>query len=136
MTISSGPPNSNVTTAGNPMRNPEAEQFFAPLSAHSDVTEKLHGALKRLGKYEIRGNLKEYGAMYVVTAETVFCGAVGTNDVFFRLRPENYEIALATGAKPAPIGPGWVKIQLFRSNWPDPDIAFWTLKAYDFARNP
>ncbi len=64
------------------LRNPEAEQFFTTLSAHSDVVEKFLVPLKRLGEFKVRGNLKEYAAPYVVTAEIVFCGAAGMDDTF------------------------------------------------------
>ncbi|HZQ75378.1 MAG TPA: hypothetical protein VFB08_20885 [Burkholderiales bacterium] len=43
-------------------------------------------------------------------------------------------IALATGGVEAPIGPEWVRIELFRPHWPKPDLAHWALRAYDFAR--
>ena len=55
-------------------------------------------------------------------------------DTFWCLRPDDYKIAIATGAEPAPIGPEWVKITLFRADWPQPDLAHWALRAYDFAR--
>jgi len=116
------------------LKNSEAEQFFSSRSAHSDVGMELIASLKQLGEYETRGNLKEHGAPYFVTKETVFCGAAGMQDTFYRLRPDDYEIAIATGAEPAPIGPGWVKITIFRSDWPRPDLAHWALRAYDFAR--
>lgn len=118
------------------LRNPEAEQFFSSLSAHSDVGEALFTSLKKLGEYETRGNIKVYGAPFVVTAETVFCGAADMQDTFWRLRPDDYKIAIAiaTGAEPAPLGTEWVKISLFRSDWPQPDLSYWALRAYDFAR--
>ena len=56
-------------------------------------------------------------------------------DTYWRLRQSDYLIAIATGAEPAPIGPDWVKIALFRTDWPRPDLAHWALKAYDFARS-
>ena len=116
------------------LRNPEAEQFFSSLSAHSDVGDALFSSLKKLGEYETRGNIKEFGAPFVITAETVFCGAAGMQDTFWRLRPDDHKIAIATGAEPAPIGKEWVKISLFRSDWPQPDLSHWSLRAYDFAR--
>ena len=71
------------------LRNPEAEQFFSSLSAHSDVGEALFSSLKKVGEYETRGNIKEFGAPFLVTAETVFCGAAGMQDTFWRLRPDD-----------------------------------------------
>jgi len=116
------------------LRNPEAEAFFASCSAHSDVGAEFLRSLTRLGEVEMRGNLEHYGAPYGVTAETVFCGAAGMRDTFWRLRPADVEIAIRSGAEPAPIGPGWVQITLFRPDWPQADLAHWALRAYDFAR--
>lgn len=116
------------------LRNPEAENFFSPYSAHSDVGEEIISALARLGDYELRGNLKAFGAPYAVTAETIFCGASGMSDTHWRLRPDDLKIALATGAELSPIGPEWARITLFRANWPKPDLSHWALRAYDFAR--
>ena len=116
------------------LRNPEAENYFSGLSAHSDVSTEVLAVLKQLGEYELRGNLKEFRALYVVTAEIVFCGASGMHDTYWRLRPSDFKIAIATGAEPAPIGSDWVAIKLFRSDWPRPDLAHWALRAYNFAR--
>lgn len=116
------------------MQNPEAEAFFFPLSAHSDVASELVASLKRLGEYEIRYAPREYGAAFVTTKNTVFCGAAGMNCTYWRLRPPDVDVALATGAVMAPLGPDWVAIELFRGNWPKPDLPFWALRAYDFAR--
>jgi len=116
------------------LRNPEAETFFAARSAHSDVGAEWLRSLTRLGEFEVRGDLERYAAPYGVTAETVFCGAAGLRDTFWRLRPADYEIAIRSGAGPAPIGPQWVQITLFRPDWPQPDLAHWALRAYDYAR--
>ena len=48
------------------LQNPEAEAFFLPLSAHSDVTSELLTALRRLGEYEIRYAPRNFGAAYAV----------------------------------------------------------------------
>ena len=116
------------------MRNPEAEEFFLARSAHDEVGTALIASLKRLGEYEVRGELGSYKAPYAVTAQIVFGGAAGMVDTYWRLRPADIAIALATGAEPATIGPDWVRIALFRPDWPQPDIAHWALRAYDFAR--
>jgi hypothetical protein len=117
------------------VRNPEAEGFFAPLSAHSDVASELAGALSKLGDYQLSSAPREYGARFAVTAETVFCGAAGMASTYWRLSTPDREIALATGATPAPIGPDWVEITLFRSDWPKPDLRHWALCAYRHARS-
>jgi hypothetical protein len=116
------------------LQNPEAEAFFLPLSAHSDVTSELLTALRRLGEYEIRYAPRNFGAAYAVTKSTLFCGAVAMKATYWRLRPKDVSVALATGAVRAPLGDDWVMIELFRSAWPRPDLPFWALRAYDFAR--
>lgn len=114
--------------------NPEVEKYFESLSAHSDVTAELFGALESLGEWERRAGGGEYAAPYIVTNDIVFCAAAGMADTYWRLRPEDVEIALATGAVPAGLGAEWVRIELFRPDWPQPDLAHWALRAYDFAR--
>ena len=117
------------------LRNPEAETFFLGLSAHSDLASAFQAALERLGEYNVRHAPRQYGARFAVTRDTVFCGAAGMASSYWRLGPHDYGIALATGAERAPIGPEWVMITLFRHDWPQPDLAHWALRAYDFARN-
>jgi len=116
------------------LQNPEAERYFEPLSAHSDVAGEFLEALKRLGEYERRGGSREYAAPYIVTKDVVFCAAAGMSETYWRLRPADVEIALATGAQPTDVGSGWVKVTLFRADWPKSDLAHWALRAYDFAR--
>ena len=116
------------------MKNPDAERFFIGLSAHSDVASEFLASLRRLGRYECRAGDGEYAAPYAVTADTVFGAAAGMSDTYWRLRPADVAIALATGAEPASVGPEWVTIRLFRSDWPRPDLEHWALRAYDFAR--
>jgi hypothetical protein len=116
------------------LQNPEVEKYFEPLSAHSDVAEELFKALEPLGEYEIRGGPIECAAPYVVTKDIVFCGAAGMSETYWRLRPKDIVIALATGGQKTDLGGEWVKIILFQSDWPIPDLKHWALKAYDFAR--
>jgi hypothetical protein len=117
------------------MRNPEAESFFMARSAHDEVGVALLAALKPLGEYELRGDLGRYKSPCAVTRDTVFCGAAGMHDTFFRLAPRDRDVALKTGADPAPeIGADWVRIALFRPDWPKPDLAHWAMRAYVFAR--
>ena len=119
---------------GSAMRNREAEDFFLARSARDEVGTALMESLKRLGEYEVRGDLRNYKAPYAVTAQIVFCGAAGTSDTFWRLRPKDHSIALASGGERTEIGPEWVRIVLFCPDWPKPDIAHWALRAYEFAR--
>ena len=114
--------------------NAEVIAFFAPLSAHSDVANELEAALKRLGDYRLAFMDRQFGALYAITEDIIFCGASGMNHTFFRLRPADLDTAFKTGAEPCGIGPEWVRIPLFRNDWPAPDLPFWALRAYDFAQ--
>lgn len=116
------------------IRNPEAESFFSTLSAHSDVATEFLAALKRLGEYDIRHAPGEYGAVFAVAKDIVFCGAASMNATYWRLRPKDVQTALSSGAQAVPIGGDWVVITCFRADWPNPDLPFWALRAYDFAR--
>ena len=116
-------------------RNPEAEAFFAPLSAHSDVASELAEALRELGDWELRMAPREYGAAFAVTADTVFAGASGAASTYWRLSTTDRATALATGASEAAgLGTEWVEIILFRDGWPNPDLRHWALCAYRYAR--
>ena len=117
------------------LANPEAETFFLTRYARDEVGMAVIDSLKKCGEYEVRGDLRIYRSPYAVTANVVFCGAAGMCDTFWRLRPRDRAIALASGAAEAVIGPeNWVRIELWRPNWPAPDLAHWALAAYDFAR--
>jgi hypothetical protein len=114
--------------------NLEAEVFFLSRSARDDVGKEFMDSLKVLGVYEVRGDLGSYKSPYAVTANVVFGGAAGMSHVFYRLGPEDVEIALRTGAERAEIGPEWVRIELFRADWPKVDLVHWARRAYMFAR--
>jgi hypothetical protein len=118
------------------LQNPEAEAFFSAREAHSDIAEVFVASLKRLGEYELRHAPSRYGygAIYAITKTIVFCGVAGDLYTYWRLRPQDYDVALLTGAERSPIGSDWVKITSFRNNWPQPDLPFWALRAYDYAR--
>jgi hypothetical protein len=117
------------------MRNADAEQFFLTRFARDEVGTAFIESLGRLGEYEVRGDLRIYRSPYAVTADVVFSGASGMADTFWRLDPEDHAIALACGAEQAEIGAEWVRITLFRANWPKPDLDHWALRAYVFARS-
>ncbi len=112
----------------------EVIAYFAPLSAHSDVALELEAALERLGNYRLEVMDRQFGAIYAITGDTIFCAAAGLNGTFFRLRPVDVETAYKTGAEPCGLGPEWVRIALFRNDSPKPDLAFWALRAFDFAK--
>jgi hypothetical protein len=116
--------------------NPEAEAFFTALSAHDDVASELRSALSKakLGDCNVRCAPREYGAVFGVTADTVFCGAAGMATTYWRLSDADRAIALATGALKSTIGPEWVEVTLFRSDWPAPDLVHWGRCAYRYAR--
>lgn len=117
------------------LRNPEAEAFFAPLSAHGDVASAFVAALRTLGDCEMREAPLAYGAQFAITADTVFAGAAGMASTYWRLSNADRAVALATGAsEAAALGPEWVEITLFRDGWPDPDLRHWALCAYRYAR--
>jgi hypothetical protein len=117
------------------VRNPQAEAFFTPLSSHSDVASAFFDALRKLGDYDVRKAPREYGALFAVTADTIFAGAAGMSSTYWRLSSTDRAIALATGAREAEaLGPEWVEIILFRNDWPNPDLPHWALCAYRHAR--
>ena len=116
------------------LRNPEAEAYFLARGARDEVGTALLESLGKLGEVELRGDLSHYASPYGVTNDIVFCGAAGVLDTFWRLRPSDREIAIASGANECEIGPEWVRISLFRPDWPRPDLAHWALKSYEFAR--
>jgi len=116
------------------MHNPEAEEFFLSRSAHDEVGVALMEAISFLKDYRLLGDLGQYKAPYAVTADWVFCGAAGMANTYWRLRLKDKTIALSTGALEASIGTEWVCIEIFRLDWPKPDLAHWALKAYDYAR--
>jgi hypothetical protein len=110
--------------------------YLRDLSAHSDVAEALLEAVAPLGDVQSYcPDLSQYRYVAVATRGVVFGFAVGMATVGFRLSPEFKLRALATGAEDlVQAGPEWVGIELFRNDWPDPDLKFWALRAYVYAR--
>ena len=115
--------------------NPEAEAFFLGHSARDEVGTAFIESLQPLGEYEIRGDVRIYKSPYSVTNNVVFGGGAGTSHVFYRLAPEDRDIALKTGAEQSELGPEWVRLELFRPNWPKPDLTHWARRAYVSARS-
>jgi hypothetical protein len=116
------------------LRNPEAEEFFLDLYAHDGVGTALIESLKQLEHYELRGDLQSYRAPYAVTSDVVFCGASDMVNTYWRLAPEACAAAIASGGASVDLGPEWVKIVLFRSGQPKPDLLHWARSSYEFAR--
>lgn len=117
------------------MRNPQIRTYFEARQAHSDVVSELREATKKLGDCELRGGGPQFGAVYGLTNGVVFCATSDMSSTFWRLRQDDVSIALATGAKKTELGPDWIEIVLFQSNWPKPDLQHWALRAYDYARS-
>ena len=105
-------------------------------SCHSDVGSALLRSADKCGEWvafspSFRRNL--YVAL--VTNRSVFALGLGQGSVLYRLPERLRATALATGATQAPdVGANWVRFELFRPDWPTPDLAFWTLSAYSAAR--
>jgi hypothetical protein len=120
--------------AGNAPVNPEAEAFFLSRQAHDEVGTCFRESLRKLGEYEVLGDIRSFGAPYAVTAQVVFGGASDLSFVYYRLNARDRDIAFRTGGETTPIGPDWVRLELFRAHWPQVDLKHWSLRAYDFAR--
>jgi hypothetical protein len=109
-------------------------EFFARSSAHGDLAEAFGRALGNLGEYELHGGGADYKAVYATTKGTVFGGATGMADTHWRLSAEDRSIASKSGGEESDLGPEWIRIVLFRSDWPEPDLAHWARRAYASAR--
>ena|SRR5204862_5218439 len=106
-------------------------------SCHSDTGDALIRAAERCGEW-LAFSPSFAGCRYValVTNRRVFALGVGQRSVCYRLPLALHSTALATGAGAArEIGPAWVRFELFRADWPTPDLPFWTLRAYRAARD-
>jgi len=110
--------------------------YVGAMSAHDEVAAALQEAAQSLGDAQLHVRAPTgYGAVVLATRGVAFAFAAGMAQIGVRLGPELVGRALATGAAALPaIGPDWVAITLFRDDWPDPDLRFWTRKAYVYAR--
>lgn len=120
-------------------RNADVLAFLAKSnpSCHSDnCAVLLKAAIEKCGEWmAFSPSLQNYGYVALVTDRTVFALGFGQSIVSFRLPARLYPTAITTGATAAgEIGSKWVNIELFRPDWPDPDVPFWTLRAYAAAR--
>jgi hypothetical protein len=114
--------------------NSQIEEFFKSKQAHDEVGAAFTDSLKKLGKYQLLGNLQRFEAPYAVAFNVIFGGATDMCHVHYFLDPEHLQIALKSGAEASPISKEWIRFTLFRSEWPKVDLQFWSLKAYDAAR--
>src|SRR5206468_10155796 len=112
------------------MRIADAEEFFKCRQARDEVGTLFIQSLRRLGDYELRGDLRAFRAPYAVSNEFVFGGASSMNVIYYSLDAADRRIALATGAEAADLGDDWVKFLVFRAGWPRPDLEHWALAAY------
>jgi hypothetical protein len=116
--------------------NESVFQFVLGKSAHSDISEKLLMSIKELGNVNVFcPDYSSYQYVAVSTDDTIFGLAIGMNIIAYRQNPILKQRALLSGAKEVKeIGNEWVSFELFRNDWPEPDLTFWALKAYVFAR--
>lgn len=110
--------------------------YLGDLSAHSDVSEALEGAIAPLGDAQSYcPDASRYRYRVVATRGVVFAFAVGMGTIGFRLPPEFKDRALASGAEScSQAGRDWAAITVFRADWPVPDLEFWARQAYVYAR--
>ncbi len=116
--------------------NAQVLKHIGSLSAHSDVADALLDAVRPLGDVQVFCP-DPAQCRYLVTSTTnvIFGVAVGMNQVGFRLDAALKARSLKTGATAWPdCGDDWVCFTLFRADWPNPDLPFWSRKAYAFAR--
>jgi hypothetical protein len=122
------------------LRNAANERVLAHVagkSAHSDIGEALALAARTLGDVQtFCPNPANYAYLVVSTRHVIFGFATGMRAVALRLSPQFKTRALETGATEcADAGPEWVSFDVFRSDWPQVDLAFWARQAYVFARD-
>lgn len=106
-------------------------------SCHSDNGSALiDAATKDCGEWiGYSPSFENYKYVALITNKTIFALGMGQDSVYFKLPDRLHATALATGALRAEqLGHDWVEIKLFRSDWPAPDVPFWTRKAYAAAR--
>jgi hypothetical protein len=108
------------------------------LSCHSDTGDALIRSAEKCGEWiAYSPSFRQFRYVALVTNRTIFALGMGQRSVCYRLPNEAYEIALQTGAVGAEeIGADWVRFELFRADWPSPDLPFWSLRAYASAREP
>ena len=106
-------------------------------SCHSDCGDALlRAAAEKCGEWQAYSpSFRQCLYVALITGRRIFALGLGQRSVCLRLPPKLQEIALQTGAvDAAEIAPGWVRFELFRADWPTPDLTFWTLQAYAAAR--
>ncbi|SRR5260221_14557799 len=122
-------------------RNRELFRFLAVTkpSAHSDLVDALlRVAAAALGDYQVICPLPaSYSYTFLSTKGVGFALAHGMSALSIAVPQTLVRRALDTGATAEPrIGAQWITLELFRADWPQPDLHFWLLKAYSHARHP
>jgi hypothetical protein len=105
-------------------------------SCHSDTGDALIRAAERCGEWAaFSPSFQQCRYVALITNRTIFALGLGQRSVCYRVPTSLEETALSTGAVGAgEIGSNWVRFELFRAEWPMPDLVFWTLRAYGAAR--
>jgi hypothetical protein len=102
------------------------------LSCHSDVADMLFRSTEKCGEWlAFSPSFRQLKYVALVTNRTAFALGIGQRSICYRLPEILRTIAFSTGATEArEIGTNWVRFELFRVDWPTPDLPFWTLRAY------
>lgn len=96
----------------------------------------MREATRNLGSAKVIARQTREGLELVGTTEgTIFMIGFGMNSFGFLLDQRMESRALISGGSAlVEAGPGWVAFQVFRDDWPKPDLEFWARKAYSIAR--
>ena len=120
-------------------RNQDVAVYLAQQrpSCHSDTGVALIRSAEACGDWvAFSPSFRRCSYVALVTNRTVFALGIGQRSVCYRVPQTLHATALATGATEADeIGRGWVRFELFRADWPTPDLPFWTLRAYAAAKD-
>jgi hypothetical protein len=106
-------------------------------SCHSDNAAILvEVAAEKCGEWiGFSPSFENYRYIALITNRNVFALGMGMDSLYFKVPDSLHATAMAAGALPAEqIGRNWIEIKLFRTDWPAPDVPFWTLKSYAAAR--
>ena len=133
-TVEGGPLEALVTgdVDGGVLRYLDAHQP----SCHSDTGEALLQSAAKCGDWlAYSPSFRSLRYVALITAGKIFALGLGQRAICYRLPETLRTVALRTGADAATeIGAEWVRFELFRPDWPAPDLPFWTLRAYAAAR--
>jgi hypothetical protein len=125
-----------VPLAIDDLRNHSALAFVRDLSTHSDLWDKLWGALKQYKDVETfcpdPANYR-YAVAYV--GSRIFAFAVGMSNIYVRLDPDSRARALAKGALDDEVpDSAWVYFRLWQADRIEPDFREFVDLAYVHAK--